>query len=194
MYLSKGGRLTLLRSTLSSLPTYYLSLSTIPTSMANKIEKLQKDFLWDGMENKQFHLVGWDKVCSPIACGGLGIKKLTSLNKALLGNSCEGLGVEETRLWRKVVAWELGKEWGGWSLKLGRGSHGCGLWRSIRKGWENFSENIRFEVGWGNKVQSWAFWHDHWCGEEPLKVVFPMLYEIARNRKASVEDLLVSRV
>ena len=25
--------------------------------MANKIEKLQKDFLWDGMGNKQFHLV-----------------------------------------------------------------------------------------------------------------------------------------
>ena len=31
MYLSKGGRLTLLKSTLSNLPTYYLSLFTIPT-------------------------------------------------------------------------------------------------------------------------------------------------------------------
>ena len=30
LYLSKGGRLTLLKSTLSSLPTYYLSLFTIP--------------------------------------------------------------------------------------------------------------------------------------------------------------------
>ena len=70
----------------------YLSKKKIPTSMANKIEKLQKDFMWDGMGNKQFHLVGWDKVCSPIACGGLGIRKLTSLNKALLGNGCEGLG------------------------------------------------------------------------------------------------------
>ena len=102
--------------------------------------------------------------------------------------------MEETSYWRQVVAWEFGKEWGGWSLKLARGLHGCGLWRSSRKGWENFSENIRFEVDLGNKVQFWAFWHDHWCGEEPLKVVFPMLYEIARNREASVEDLLVSRV
>ena len=38
---SKGGRLTLLKSTLSSLPTYYLSLFTIPSHVANKLEKIQ---------------------------------------------------------------------------------------------------------------------------------------------------------
>ena len=41
LYLSKGGRLALLKSTLSSLPTYYLSLFTIPSHVANKIEKIQ---------------------------------------------------------------------------------------------------------------------------------------------------------
>ena len=40
LYLSKCGRLTLLKSTLSSLPTYFLSLFTIPTHVANKIKKL----------------------------------------------------------------------------------------------------------------------------------------------------------
>jgi len=40
LYLSKGGRLMLLKSTLSSLPTYFLSLFTIPTHVANRIEKL----------------------------------------------------------------------------------------------------------------------------------------------------------
>ena len=40
LYLSKGGRLTLLKSTLSSFPTCYLSLFTIPSHVANKIEKL----------------------------------------------------------------------------------------------------------------------------------------------------------
>ena len=40
LYLSKGGRLTLLKSTLSSLPTYFLSLFTILTHVAKKIEKL----------------------------------------------------------------------------------------------------------------------------------------------------------
>ena len=46
LYLSKGGRLTLLKSTLFSPPTYVLSLFTIPTYVASKSEKLQRDFLW----------------------------------------------------------------------------------------------------------------------------------------------------
>ena len=82
LYLSKGGRLTLPKSTLSSLPTYFLSLFTIPTHVANKIEKLQRDFLWS---DSKTHLLGWDKVCLPIAKGGLGIRNLTTFNKALLG-------------------------------------------------------------------------------------------------------------
>ena len=45
LYLFKGGRLMLLKSTLSSLPTYFLLLFTIPTHVANKIEKMQRDFL-----------------------------------------------------------------------------------------------------------------------------------------------------
>ena len=45
LYLSKGGWLVLLKSTLSSLPTYFFSLFIIPTHVTNKIEKLQRDFL-----------------------------------------------------------------------------------------------------------------------------------------------------
>ena len=37
-YLSKGGRLMLLKSTLSSLPTYFLSLFTVPKSVAVRLE------------------------------------------------------------------------------------------------------------------------------------------------------------
>ena len=66
LYLSKDGRLTLLKSTISSLPTYYLSLFTIPTRVANKIERLQRDFLWG---DSKTNLVGWDKVCAPLKNG-----------------------------------------------------------------------------------------------------------------------------
>jgi hypothetical protein len=74
LYLSKGGRVTLIKSTLSNLPTYYMSLFPIPVSVASRIEKLQRDFLWGGMvEDFKYHLVSWEKVCTPISNGGLAL-------------------------------------------------------------------------------------------------------------------------
>ena len=110
LYLSKGGRLTLLKSTLSSLPTYFLSLFTISTHVTNKIEKLQRDFLWG---DPKTHLLVWKKICMPKANEGLGIRKLTTFNKALLGKWLWRFGVEENRLWRRVVALKFGEDWGG---------------------------------------------------------------------------------
>ena len=92
--------------------------------MANKIEKLQRDFLWG---DSKTHLLSWDKVRLPIANGGLGIRKLTTFNKALLGKWLWRFGIEENRLWRRVVALKFGEEWARWTSKLGRGVHGCGL-------------------------------------------------------------------
>jgi hypothetical protein len=86
MYLSKGGRVTLIKNTLSNLPTYLLSLFLIPASVANCIEKFYRDFLWDGLGDEfKFHLVNWSKVCSPIFEGGLGIQNLRTFNRVLLG-------------------------------------------------------------------------------------------------------------
>ena len=45
LYLSKGCRLTLLRSTLSSFPTYFLSLFTIPKAVAARMESIKRNFL-----------------------------------------------------------------------------------------------------------------------------------------------------
>ena len=45
LYLSKGGRLTLIKSTLSSLSTYYLSLFVIHVAVANRLEHIQRKFL-----------------------------------------------------------------------------------------------------------------------------------------------------
>jgi hypothetical protein len=88
------GRVTLIKSTLSNLPTYFLSLFPIPVGVANRLEKLQKDVLWGGLDNEpKFHLVNWKKVGTPIQLGGLGIMSLTTFNLALLGKW----------LWRYVV-------------------------------------------------------------------------------------------
>lgn len=86
LYLSKGGQLTLIKSTLSNIPTYYLSLFSIPLSVAQRLERLQRDFLWSGIGDEvKFHLVNWHTICTPIKEGGLGVRNLIQFNRALLG-------------------------------------------------------------------------------------------------------------
>jgi hypothetical protein len=41
LYFSKGGRITLIKITLSEFPTYFFSLFPIPADVGNRIEKLQ---------------------------------------------------------------------------------------------------------------------------------------------------------
>jgi hypothetical protein len=74
MYLSKGGRLTLIKSTLSNIPTYYLSLFQVPVRVAKRLEKIQEDFLWGGVGDEfKFHLVNWSTICMTTEAGGLGV-------------------------------------------------------------------------------------------------------------------------
>ncbi|XP_009599850.2 uncharacterized protein [Nicotiana tomentosiformis] len=104
-YLSKGGKEVLIKSTLSSIPTYYLSLLQAPVSITEKLERLQRNFLWDAADGtRKFHLVNWQTVTSPKKWGGLGVKDLRVFNRALLGKWLWRFGVEEHALWREVIA------------------------------------------------------------------------------------------
>ena len=85
-FLSLGGRITLFQSYLLHILNYFLSLFKIPASVAFRMEKIQRDFLWSGSgEGKKDHLVRWDLVCRPKEFGGLGFGKISLRNQALLG-------------------------------------------------------------------------------------------------------------
>ena len=84
-YISKGERVTLIKSTLASMLLYQMSLLRIPKVVANRMERLQRDFLWGGgVVVKRSHLVNWEVVCSDKEQGGLGVRNLSKLDKALL--------------------------------------------------------------------------------------------------------------
>ena len=43
--------------------------------------------------------------------------------------------------------------------------------------------HLYYKVGNGVRIR---FWHDCWCGEEPLKMTFPDLFSIARDKDVAI--------
>jgi hypothetical protein len=186
IYLSKGGRIALIKSTLSNLPTYLMSLLPIPASVAKRIESIQCGLLWGGIgEEFKFYLVNWPKVCSPVSEGRLGIRNLRCFNRALLGKWLWRFASEPEAWWRKVVVVKYGSEKGGWHSRVRAGSHGMGFWKFISNEWHCFSSHIKLIPGDGSRI---SFWEEKWCGGLPLMEVYPGLYNIASNKEASIAD------
>ena len=80
------GRIALIQTCLSHIPSYFLSLFKVPTLVVSKLEKLLREFLWSGTgEGKKDHLLSWEVVCRPKKQGRLGFRKISLRNCALLG-------------------------------------------------------------------------------------------------------------
>jgi hypothetical protein len=140
MYLFKGDRLTLIKSTLFNIPTYYLSL-------------FQRDFLWGGVGDEfKFHLVNWFKVCMTMEAGGLGVRNLIQFNCVLLGKWLWRIAKEGEAWWKKLVEVKYDMMRGDWCSKEVGGPYGVGVWKCIRRGWDNFKQHVRFVVGNGSRV------------------------------------------
>ncbi|KAJ9680330.1 hypothetical protein PVL29_019599 [Vitis rotundifolia] len=186
-YISKGGRITLIKSTLANIPIYQMSLFRMPKIVARKLEKLQRDFLWGGgRSERKVHLINWEVVCTPKEKGGLGIRKIDILNKALLGKWIWRFAFDRDILWKKVIGAKYGKEGFGWRTNEARGTFGVGVWKEILKEANWCWDNMMFKVGKGTRV---SFWADHWCGNVALSHTFPQLFALAVQRNATVKDV-----
>jgi hypothetical protein len=60
---------------------------------------------------------------------------------------------------------------------------GVRLLKYIRRGWSFFPSHTRFDPGDGSRIR---FWNDAWCREVCLKTIFPVLYNVALVKEASV--------
>ena len=50
-------------------------------------------------------------------------------------------------------------------------------------GWEVFNKNVQYKVGVRDRVK---LWKDRWCGDLLLNLAYPVLYNFATNREASI--------
>ncbi|WVZ91689.1 hypothetical protein U9M48_037825 [Paspalum notatum var. saurae] len=73
--LTKSGRLQLVQSVLSSIPTYFMSVFSLSNWAIKRIDKIRRSFLWKGSDNTKGGrcLVNWRRVCRPKKLSGLSI-------------------------------------------------------------------------------------------------------------------------
>lgn len=74
-----------------------------------------------------------------------------------------------------------------WAPSEVRTSYGFGVWKGIRKGWDQFRRYISFDIGNGETVR---FWDDKWCGDIELRRALPGLYNIAINKEEKVSSVM----
>ena len=157
--------------------------------MVARLERIQRNFLWGASEDVfKYLLVAWEKVCLPVEDGGLGIRRVGLFNQTLLGKWLWRFGKEGNRLWRQVIAAKYGETRGGWCTRIVRGTHGCVMWKSITEGAKKFFGQIVYNVGEGDRI---SFWHDPWCGSNPLKDLFPNLFTHSQSKETWIFDLIV---
>ncbi|CAL0303504.1 unnamed protein product [Lupinus luteus] len=167
---SFGGRITLLKSVLCSLPIYYFSFFKASASVIKALERIQRRFLWGrGEESKGIHWVKWETVCRSREDGGLGIKNLKLFNLSLLGKWRWRLLSDSGSMWVRVLRSRYGY---GRRMLVGTGEgdwfrKGSVWWRDIgslnprvsRCSVECFCEGVRRRVGCGDFI---SFWSDSW--------------------------------
>ncbi|XP_058071016.1 uncharacterized protein LOC131220059 [Magnolia sinica] len=82
--LSQAGRLALIAYVLSGIPVHTLAAMVVPKKVLKDLEGMFANFFWGWREgSRKLHWKKWSSICFPKDEGGLGLRKLKDLMKAL---------------------------------------------------------------------------------------------------------------
>nr|GEX10206.1 RNA-directed DNA polymerase, eukaryota [Tanacetum cinerariifolium] len=190
--LSIGGRLTLLKSVLGSIPIFHMLIFKVPSSVLQRLESIQSRFFkGHDLGSNKASWVKWSNVLTPKEKGGLKVSGLYALNKDLLFKWVWKFYAQKSSLWARVIK-AIHSVDGKMGKAINYGALSC--WTSIV--WEvevlkqqgvNFFEYLQLNMGNG---ESTTFWEDRWLEGSVLKGIFPRLYVLETNKKVSVGDKL----
>ncbi|MCH86251.1 ribonuclease H protein [Trifolium medium] len=84
-HISLGGRIVLINAVLNAIPIFYLSFMKMPVKVWKKVVRIQREFLWGGVQGgNKVSWVKWAVVCKPKNKGGLGVRDARIVNLSLL--------------------------------------------------------------------------------------------------------------
>ncbi|XP_049372092.1 uncharacterized protein LOC125837001 [Solanum verrucosum] len=73
-----------------------------------------------------------------------------------------------------------------WSTSMVTNTYGTSLWRTIRNLWPKLRGNCKIKIGNGVKV---SFWEDSWLEQGPLKTLFPDVFILNQQQRATVAEV-----
>lgn len=165
-YLSLGGRLTLVNSVLSALPTYWMSIFKLPCWVIKALDRIRRDFLWSGpdLSHHGCRLVGWRSLCRPREQGGWGILDLHNFNMALLGKWWWKFTRDPNWYGASVVQFNYG--FSRWNLFPRLSGRISSFWKGVSCCLPAFRSCIVHCINSGEKT---FFWKDCWLnGATPM--------------------------
>ncbi|GJT91055.1 RNA-directed DNA polymerase, eukaryota, reverse transcriptase zinc-binding domain protein [Tanacetum coccineum] len=189
--LSVGGRLTLIKSVLGNLPTYYMSIYSMPAAVCNKLESMRnKFFIGCDHDEKKMTWVKWKRCLASKSQGGLGIGSIYGLNIGLLFKWIWRFFTHPCDLWARVIQNIYGL-YGGINASPARRSR-FSTWRSIlssisklkQKGLDLLSLCSR-KIG--NRASTY-FGNDTWCGDLPFKIQYPRVYALDTDKNCLIAN------
>ncbi|KAL2240825.1 UNVERIFIED_CONTAM: hypothetical protein Sindi_0723700 [Sesamum indicum] len=90
----------IIKSVLVALGVYWASAFIFPKGVIKDIQKRLRIFLWRGTGNSGYPKVAWKEICKPKEEGGLGLKDMSTLNRALMCKKlCEVIRCDRTSIW-----------------------------------------------------------------------------------------------
>nr|GEU49936.1 zinc finger, CCHC-type [Tanacetum cinerariifolium] len=186
--LSIGGRLTLLKSVLSSMPLYHISVYKVPLGILNKMESIRRDF-FNGVDSKErkISMIGWKKILASKKKRGLGVSSFFALNRALLFKWIWRFISCDSSLWARTLKVIYGDRG---ALNNSGTLHRFSPWIVILREFDSLSaKGIDLHSFVKKKVSNsdqTLFWEDTWLTNPPLKFFFPWLYALEGDKHASV--------
>ncbi|GKB65097.1 hypothetical protein Tco_0921283 [Tanacetum coccineum] len=186
--LSIGGRLTLLKAVLGSLPIYHMSIFKVPKNVLHRMESIRSRF-FNGIDlnSKKAIWVKWSKVLASKEKGGLGVSSFYALNRALMFKWVWRFKTQKDLLWSRVIKALHGDNGRiGNCSRIGYKSVWCDIIREVEvvkaHGFDLYSY-IQKKIGNGENT---SFWDDVWIGDTPLKSKFSRLYALEDSKRISV--------
>ncbi|KAJ4715617.1 Ribonuclease H [Melia azedarach] len=157
--LSMAGRIELVRTVIQSLLMHSFKVYLWPRSLLSLIQTWARNFILSGSAHqRKMALVSWENFCLPRLEGGLGLRRLDTLNASCLLKSLWDIhtGCSVSDIYLQSRYFKVGN----------KRNYSCSsLWSGFNSVLNHFSKGSSWLIGDGARIN---LWHDSWLDKAIL--------------------------